>query len=128
MKAKSAISAKIFSRKTLYGLCIEIDNSAYFWRRHNRFHKNNYTKKAPKINRIFRHMKNILWSHLNIDEKFLPHFIMQILCYYGNTMNMFQRKFLKLQCKKTASKEEEIIRLHSDSLRFFQSSFSEFFT
>ena len=56
MKAKPAISAKMFFRKTLYGLCIEIDNSAYFWRRHNRFHKNNYAKKAPKINRIFRHM------------------------------------------------------------------------
>ena len=34
-------------------------------------------------------------------------------------MNMFQRKFLKLQCKKTAKNKEEIIRLHSDLLRFF---------
>ena len=43
-------------------------------------------------------------------------------------MNMFQRKFLKLQYKNTANKKEEIIRLHSDLLRFFQSSFSQFFT
>ena len=53
MKAKSAISAKIFFRKTLYGLCIEIDKIVYFWRRHNRFHKNNYMKKAPEVNRFF---------------------------------------------------------------------------
>ena len=48
-------------------------------------------------------------------------------------MNMFQRvnnmnenvsKSLKWQCKKTTSKKEEIMRPHSDSLRFFQSSFS----
>ena len=37
MKAKSAISAKIFFRKTVYGLCIEIHNSVYFWRRHNSY-------------------------------------------------------------------------------------------
>ena len=42
---------------------------------------------------------------------------MQILLYYGN-MNMFQRKSLKLYCKKSTSKKEEIIRLHSASLRF----------
>ena len=41
---------------------------------------------------------------------------MQILCYYGNIMNMFQQKSLKLQCKKTNIKKEEIIRLYSDSL------------
>ena len=39
---------------------------------------------------------------------------------------MFQRKFLKLQCKKTANKKEEIIRLHLDSLRFFQNNFVNF--
>ena len=43
---------------------------------------------------------------------------MQILCYYGNIMNLFQRKSLKLQCKKTTSEKEEMIRLHS--LRDFQ--------
>ena len=42
-----------------------------------------------------------------------------ILCYYENNMNMFQRKSLKLQCKKTTTKKEEMIRLHSDSLRDF---------
>ena len=41
---------------------------------------------------------------------------MQILCYNGNIMNMFQQKSLKLQCRKTNSKKEEIIRLYSDSL------------
>ena len=56
MKAKSAISAKTFFRKTHYGLCIEIDNSAYFWRRHNIFHKNSHMKKAPEFNRIFRYI------------------------------------------------------------------------
>ena len=54
------------------------------------------------------------------------HDTMQILCYYGDIMNMFQRKSLKLQYKKITSKKEEIIRLHSDSLRAFQSSISEF--
>ena len=49
-----------------------------------------------------------------------------ILCYYENNMNMFQRKSLKLQCKKTTTKKEEMIRLHSDSLRDFQSSIPEF--
>ena len=42
-----------------------------------------------------------------------------ILCYYENNMNTFQRKSLKLQCKKTTTKKEEMIRLHSDSLRDF---------
>ena len=55
-KAKSAISAKIFFRKTLWGLCTETDISTYFWQRHDRFHKNNYLKKAPEFNRIFCHM------------------------------------------------------------------------
>ena len=41
-------------------------------------------------------------------------------------MDMFQQKSLKLQCKKTASKKEEIVRLHSGSLRVFQGSISEF--
>ena len=48
---------------------------------------------------------------------------MQILCYYGNIMNMFQQKSLKLQCKETTRKKEEIIRPHSDSLTLFQSKF-----
>ena len=48
------------------------------------------------------------------------HDTMQILLYYGNIMNMFQRKSLKLQCKKTTSKKVEIIRLHLRSLRDFQ--------
>ena len=56
MIAKSPISVKISFRKALYGLCIEIDNSAYFWRRHNRFHRNNYMKKVSEFNRIFRHI------------------------------------------------------------------------
>ena len=41
---------------------------------------------------------------------------MQILCYYGNIMNMFQQKSLKLQFEKINSKKEEIIRIYSDSL------------
>ena len=44
------------------------------------------------------------------------HDTMQILLYYGNIMNMFPRKSLKLQCKKTTSKKVEIIRVHSGSL------------
>ena len=48
------------------------------------------------------------------------HDTMQILLYYGNIMNMFQQKSLELQCKKTISKKEEIIRLHSESLKDFQ--------
>ena len=48
------------------------------------------------------------------------HDTMQILLYYGNIINMFQRKSLKLICKKTTSKKEEMIRLHSESLRDFQ--------
>ena len=53
------------------------------------------------------------------------------MTHYANTMllnvmNMFQRKSLKLQCKKTTNKKEELIRLRSDSLRVFQSSISEF--
>ena len=52
---------------------------------------------------------------------------MLILGYYRNIMNMFQQKSLQLQCKKATSKKEEIImRLNSDSLGDFQSSFSEF--
>ena len=39
------------------------------------------------------------------------HDTMQILLYYGNIMNMFQRKSLKLQCKKITSKKVEIIRV-----------------
>ena len=42
------------------------------------------------------------------------HYTMQILLYYGNIMNMFQRKSLKLQCKKKKSKKEEIIGLNSE--------------
>ena len=42
-----------------------------------------------------------------------------------NNMNEYISKSLKWQCKKTTSKKEEIIRPHSDSLRFFQSSFSD---
>ena len=46
VKAKSPIFAKIFFRETLQGLCIETDDSVYFWRRHNRFLKKNYLKKG----------------------------------------------------------------------------------
>ena len=35
---------------------------------------------------------------------------------------MFQRKSLKLQCKKATSKKEKIIILHSESSRVFHSS------
>ena len=42
LKVKSTIFTKIFFRKTLYSLCIEIDNTGVFWRGHNRFWKNNY--------------------------------------------------------------------------------------
>ena len=52
---------------------------------------------------------------------------MQILCYYENIMNMFQQKSLILQCKETTSMKEEIIRLHSDWLKDFQNSISEFY-
>ena len=64
--------------------------------------------------------------HLITDEKFIPVILrechddtMQILLYYENIMNMFQRMYLKSQCKKTTSNKEEI-RLHSESLRDFQ--------
>ena len=54
--------------------------------------------------------------------------------HYANTMLLWKyyeyvsTKFFKIAMQKTVSKKEEIIRLSSDSLRFFQSSFSEFFT
>ena len=41
-------------------------------------------------------------------------------------MNMFRRKSLKWQCENSTSKRQEKIRLYSDSLSLFQSSFSEF--
>ena len=54
--------------------------------------------------------------------------------HYANTMLLWKyyeyvsMKFFKIAMQKTVSKKEEILRLSSDSLRFFQSSFSEFFT
>ena len=45
VKAKPKISAKIFVRQTLKVLCIETENSAYFWRLHNRFRKSNLSRK-----------------------------------------------------------------------------------
>ena len=52
VKAKPKISAKIFVRQTLKVLCIETENSAYFWRFHNRFWKSNYL-----IKKIFAEQK-----------------------------------------------------------------------
>ena len=80
-------------------------------------------------------MKN---SYHDTAQILCYHVTMQILCHYGNhdttqilccygNIIMFQRKSLKLQCEKTACKKEEIMRLHSDLRRFFQSSFSEFY-
>ena len=48
---------------------------------------------------------------------------MLILCYYENILCLNQ-SLQNCNVKKTTSKKEEI-RLHSDSLWFFQSSFSE---
>ena len=42
MKAKSTISAEIFFRETFSGYSIEIGNSVYFLRRHNRYWRSNY--------------------------------------------------------------------------------------
>ena len=57
IKAKSMISAKIFFRETLEGFYIEIDNKAYFWRRHNRFRKNYYLIGNNFVGQNFRHAK-----------------------------------------------------------------------
>ena len=35
-----------------------------------------------------------------VFRKYCYHDTMQTLCYYGNIMNMFQQKSLKLQCKQ----------------------------
>ena len=43
------------------------------------------------------------------------YYITMLLWKYYVTMNTFQRKFLKLQCKESTSKKKELIRLHSDS-------------
>ena len=42
MKAKSTISAELFFRETFSGYSIEIGNSVYFLRRHNRYWRSNY--------------------------------------------------------------------------------------
>ena len=57
IKAKSMISAKIFFRETPEGFYIEIDNKAYFWRRHNRFRKNYYLIGNNFVGENFRHAK-----------------------------------------------------------------------
>ena len=68
-------------------------------------------------------MKN---SYRDTAQILCYHDIKQILCYYGNIMKMLQPISLKLQCKKTTSKKEEVVRLHPDPLRDFHSSISEF--
>ena len=77
----------------------------------------------------YHDVAQILCYHVTMQIlcQYENHVTTQIRCYYGNIMNMFQRKSLKLQRKKTACKKEEIMRLHSDLRRFFQSSFSEFY-
>ena len=57
VKSKPTISAKIFFRETLKGLCIETDNSAYFWRLHDRFRKTNYLIRENFVGQNFRRKK-----------------------------------------------------------------------
>ena len=57
VKAKPKISAKIFVRQTLKVLCIETENSAYFWRLHNRFRKSNYLIKEIFVEQKFPRKK-----------------------------------------------------------------------
>ena len=57
MKAKPTISAKMFFRKTLNDLCIETDNSAYFWRFQNKFGKSNCLIKENFVGKNFRREK-----------------------------------------------------------------------
>ena len=45
IKFKSTISAKIYFRETLQGLCVQIDNTCNFWQSYYRFQKNNYMRK-----------------------------------------------------------------------------------
>ena len=132
IKAKSTISAKIFFRETLWGLCIKTDKSAYFWRRTTDFRKTFKWKKitsitkSREISRIFGHIWNILWLHLITDEKSIPWYcVITILpWHYANTMLLWKyyeyvsRNVFKT-VKKATSKKDEIIKLHSDSLRFF---------
>ena len=48
---------EIFFRETPEGFYIEIDNKAYFWRRHNRFRKNYYLIGNNFVGQNFRHAK-----------------------------------------------------------------------
>ena len=79
VKFKTTISAKIFFRETLKGLCIETDNSAYFWRLHNRFRKSNYLTRENFVGQNFHR------------EKFLSP--------GQNFVNFLQRKFSPLYKK-----------------------------
>ena len=56
-------------------------------------------------------LKLIKNSYRDTTKTLCYHVAMQILCYYGNNMNTFQRKSLKLKPKRTTSQKEEIIRL-----------------
>ena len=88
------------------------------------FKKTIIWKKATSITKSCEFSRTcIFWLRPITDEKLIPWYCVNVtmtLCkhYYGNIMNMFQRKYLILQWKKkTTSKKEGIIRLQSD-LRF----------
>ena len=129
LKAKSTTSVKIkgFAQK-LIKVC-NFDGVTTSFKKTIIWKKVTSITKSREFSRIFGYIWNILWLHLIADEKFIPWYCVnamlpcQILCWYGNIMNMFQRKSLKLQCKKTTSKKEEIIKLHSDLLRVFSEQF-----
>ena len=70
------------------------------------------------LNLMELHLTFNWWTNLTVILR--KYCVTLSLCkYYGNIMNMVQRSFLKLQCKKTASRKDEIIRQHSDLLTFF---------
>ena len=113
IKAKSTISTKIFFRETLQGLCIEIDWRRVFHGVTTNFRKTIIWKKVTSITKS-REFSRIFWSYIKylmiasykwwkihtVILRECYHDTMRILLYYGNIMNMFQQKSLKLQCKK----------------------------
>ena len=74
VKAKPKISAKIFVKETLKGLCIETENSAYFWRLHNRIRKSNYLiTEIFVVQKFFRNFSSPSQNFVNFFQlTFLP--------------------------------------------------------
>ena len=128
MKAKSTISAKYFSGRNFKAFVYKLITVCIFHGVTTDFRKTIIWKKVTSItkSREFSRTFDLMiasynwWKIHTVILRECYHDTMQILLYYGNIMNMFQQKSLELQCKKTISKKEEIIRLHSESLKDFQ--------